>query len=172
MILHNRPSQSAWSDFDLGSRSQALLGNACQKLQVILGNERIKHIKEARSSIPTDFQSVRRPYILTVDRNKPGNRVADNRGRQSIRRYLRNGGTPATSEQDLDEYPPKVFLENRGRAHVKPIEFRDNRRAGNDIRLYITGLPGTTQANALYKDGDQVEIVVPNFYGLFCRDAF
>lgn len=132
----------------------------------------ILHIEEARSSMPTDFQPVRRPYILTVDRNKLGNSVADKRGRNSISFYKRNGGKRATFKQDLDEYPPKVFLENRGRAHVKPIRFDDNRRAGNNIQKFITGLPGTTAKNATYKDGDQIEIVTPNLYGLFCRDAF
>ncbi len=132
----------------------------------------ILHIEEARSSIPSDFQPVRREYILTVDRNKPGNSVATKRGRDSIRFYKNNGGKLATFRQDLDEYPPKVFLENRGRAHVKPIKSGDNQRAGNDIQKFITGLPGTAANNATYKDGDQVEIVVPNFYGLFCRDAF
>ncbi len=107
-----------------------------------------------------------RPRIVTVDRDG-----AAKRRKKSKRFYLANGGRLAISGQQLDEYPQAVFKENEGRAHIKPIDGSDNQGSGSAIGKFITGPIGTTRENALYKNGNQIEIVIPDDR-LYCRDAF
>ncbi len=132
-------------------------------------SESILHIQEAVAPDPggNPAQKLGRPRILTVHRP-----LKDSRRDSSIKLYKDKGLTLAIpGVEDLDEYPPAVFIENFGKGHVKPIDKFDNRRAGNDIKRYITGPGSTTVENAVHKDFDQVEIVTPDS-GLFCKDAF
>lgn len=77
----------------------------------------------------------------TIDRDG-----AEARGRQS----LRNSGLPTKPGFDRDEYPPKVFLENGGRASVCYVPSADNQLAGSL-------LGGQTR---VFENGDTVELVV------------
>ncbi|OKH21370.1 NucA/NucB deoxyribonuclease domain-containing protein, partial [Chroogloeocystis siderophila] len=79
-----------------------------------------------------EAQAKGRPRLVTIDR--PG---AGRRRQQSIKNYLSSGGTPAGRNQDLDEYPQAVFLENGGNADVKPINRSDNRGSGSTIGQQI-----------------------------------
>ncbi|WNZ21573.1 hypothetical protein HJG54_00935 [Leptolyngbya sp. NK1-12] len=69
------------------------------------------------------------PDILTLDRALKGK---DNpRRRQSIRNYKKDPSNPRTvGKQDYDEYPPAAFLENGGRANIRPIASSDNQGSG------------------------------------------
>lgn len=139
----------------------------------------IEHIEHAWGFQPDSgadalFQSHGWPHILTVDRNTPAdpflNKVERRRG-ASTRRYQRGERflVKRKSGEQYDEYPPATFKENRGMAHVRPIKASDNGKSGNDILRYMTG---NHRNPPIHENGNQVEIVVPNFFGLVCRDAF
>lgn len=93
------------------------------------------------------------PRILTIDRfgRLGGFSSKDQRSNASITRYLRNPDNPDYNAQleELDEYPPAMFLENRGTAHVRAINAAQNASAG------------TRMGNLLsqYRDGEQVEVI-------------
>jgi hypothetical protein len=87
------------------------------------------------------------PRILTIDRNQ---QRRDQRRKESQNRYLNNPDNPdQLPGQDLDEYPPAMFIENYGRAHVRPINEFQNRGAGAVIGRLLKP----------YSDGDKVEII-------------
>lgn len=101
-----------------------------------------------------DAQALGFPRILTIDR---GNN-ATTRRQQSIANYLRNGGKRVAGK-DLDEYPPAVFVENRGRADVRPVTFGDNRGAG----AFMAGqLQGYGSTKIYLNNGYKVELVARN----------
>lgn len=88
--------------------------------------------------------------IVTVDR-----RGVNARRRSSIANYKLNpiyGLTQPGEQQDYDEYPMAVFLENAGMAHVRPIDMHDNRGQGSAIGR------GPLRA---FEDGDMLELIVP-----------
>ncbi|WNZ26895.1 hypothetical protein HJG54_34265 [Leptolyngbya sp. NK1-12] len=94
------------------------------------------------------------PRILTIDRNK---QRLDQRRNESQTRYYDNPANPDPRPgQDLDEYPPAMFVENYGRAHVRPINESQNRGAGAVIGRLLEP----------YSDGDKVEIIT-NYEELF-----
>ncbi|GAA6622983.1 hypothetical protein [Scytonema sp. NUACC26] len=99
-----------------------------------------------------DAQAKGFPRIVTIDR--PNN---EKRRRASLRRYRQSGGTPARPGQDLDEYPPAVFLENGGAASVRPVTLGDNRGTGTRIGNQINNYGST---NIKLNDGYKVELVV------------
>jgi Deoxyribonuclease NucA/NucB len=74
----------------------------------------------------------------------------------SIDRYLRNPNSPEYNPQlkELDEYPPAMFLENYGKAHVRPINSSQNAGAGATMSGFLRP----------YGNGAQVEIITN--YGL------
>ncbi len=115
------------------------LGLACMESRWPQSRE---HAKEALGSKPTNDQPGNRPRIVTVDRDRPGDKRATKRRKKSQKFYKDNGGAPASPGQELDEYPQAVFKENAGRAHVKPISKGDNRGSGSAIGKFITGPPG------------------------------
>lgn len=93
------------------------------------------------------------PRLLEIDR--PG---ATQRRRDSTRNYQ----CPDPSIQDLDEYPPALFKENEGTAHIKCINNSDNRSAGwsfgNQINQYIIQEGGSIQPKI--EDKEMIEFVV------------
>ncbi|MEE9425501.1 MAG: hypothetical protein V3V18_11070 [Methylococcales bacterium] len=131
----------------------------------------VDHIRAAMGFVKTDRQEVGKPRILTVDR--PGR---NKRRRQTRRLYKSFGYRDANSpKEQLDEYPPAVFLENYGKAHMTPIDTEHNRESGRDIKDQITGPGSTRVVNAVYHDGDQIEMHIPSPFvdsRLFCKDAF
>jgi hypothetical protein len=100
------------------------------------------------------------PQLLTLDRDDQ--KKINNRRRRSINNYLKNGGTPAYSGQDLDEYPFASTKENAGKADVMPIDTEDNRlsgaRFGNQINFYRLVPNGV--ASRRLDDGSIVEVLV------------
>jgi hypothetical protein len=93
------------------------------------------------------------PRILTIDRygQLGGFTSKEQRRTASINRYLRDPNNPDYNPQleDLDEYPPAMFLENYGRAHVRPINSSQNRGAGSKMDFFLTH----------YKNGEQIEMI-------------
>jgi len=87
--------------------------------------------------------------IVTVDR-----RGKNARRRSSIANYELNpinGLKQNREQQDYDEYPPAMFLENGGMAHVRPIDKSDNRGQGSTIGHLARP----------FEDGDMLELIVP-----------
>jgi hypothetical protein len=87
--------------------------------------------------------------IVTVDR-----RGANARRRSSIANYELNpinGLKQNREQQDYDEYPMAMFLENGGMAHVRPINRSDNRGQGSTIGKLADP----------FADGDMLELIVP-----------
>lgn len=93
------------------------------------------------------------PRLLEIDR--PG---AIQRRRDSTRNYA----CPDPSILDLDEYPPALFKENEGTAHIKCIDYSDNRSAGwsfaNQINQYRITDGGPIQPRI--DDKEMIEFVV------------
>lgn len=166
-------------------RASVLVGSGASQLNMGVGlicigleaPQSIEHIKHAWGFQPDSgadaiFQTHSWPRILTVDRKTLADPQKVNRRQGASRRKYQRGESflpSPTSGQEYDEYPPATFKENRGMAHVKPIDGVDNRKSGRDIRRYMTG---TSAFIPIHKNGNQVEIVVPNFFGLTCLDAF
>ncbi len=99
----------------------------------------------------------------------------DRRRGQTRRKYLNFGYRKANDGEQLDEYPPAVFLENYGEAHMRPIDAEHNRESGRDIKDQITEPGSTRVVNAVYHDGDQIEMHIPGSFvdsRLFCKDVF
>jgi hypothetical protein len=75
------------------------------------------------------------PRLLTVDRDRPKNDPpyleATKRGRESTKNY------ECTTGQNADEYPPKTFLENAGKAHIKCISASDNKGSGSTFGAFL-----------------------------------
>jgi hypothetical protein len=93
------------------------------------------------------------PRLLEIDR--PG---ADRRGYLSTRNYQ----CPDPSIQDRDEYPPAMFEENYGTAHIKCINGSDNSSAGwsfgNQINQYRITEGGPIQPKI--EDQEKIEFVI------------
>lgn len=102
--------------------------------------ELAQHVREAWSNPPSKMEEPipgkpgnplrKSPYprLLTVDRNRPKENPpyleADKRRDQSTKNYKCSSG------YQRDEYPPAVFLENGGQAHIKCIRESDNIGSG------------------------------------------
>jgi hypothetical protein len=65
------------------------------------------------------------PRFLTLDRLN-----ATTRRSRSVYAYQTCPLNAAGATQDRDEYPPAVFLQNDGSAHIKCISSRDNQQSG------------------------------------------
>ncbi len=98
------------------------------------------------------------PRFLTLDR-----RNAITRRGSSINAYQTCPLNANGLTQDRDEYPPAVFLENAGNAHIKCISSRDNQQSGNSLRLQYTKYY-ETESSAPYSidNGKTIELVVLN----------
>ncbi|CAM5372826.1 hypothetical protein MAUB1S_06385 [Mycolicibacterium aubagnense] len=100
-------------------------GNCCHRTVVISKSRSplsAKHIEEAQAE---GF-----PSTLTIDR-----------AGASARRAASLSGIPTKPGYDRDEYPPAVFAENAGAASVQYVPLSDNRSAGQQIKMGITGAP-------------------------------
>lgn len=97
----------------------------------------------------------RYPRLLTIDRDNGTTRR--NRSTAPYAACPRRNG----QRQQLDEYPPAVFLENLGSAHIKCILGSDNQGAGStfgfQLRAYAEVL-----GNPVYRldDGVTIEFIV------------
>lgn len=98
----------------------------------------------------------RYPRLLTIDRGAN----ADARRIQSTAPYAacprRNG-----KSQQRDEYPPAVFLENLGSAHIKCILGSDNQGSGSTVGIQI-GAYAEASGGPVYRleGGDTIEFIV------------
>lgn len=94
------------------------------------------------SAHAADAQRLGYARLVTIDR--PG---ADRRRYLSVKAYKDNSSNPrTTSGQDYDEYPPAMFLENRGAGHVRPIASGDNRAQGASMGWQYHPLSNTDMA--------------------------
>jgi hypothetical protein len=94
--------------------------------------------------------------LLTVDR--PGR---DGRRDRSTRNYESCGPNRNGDPQDRDEFPPAVFEENNGTAHIKCVTRDDNQSSGRAFGKLLTlyqSRPGVR--NKKIKDGEVVEFVL------------
>lgn len=118
--------------------------------------DRLAPLKPGRSHNPYPAGGRAYARLLTVDRPH-----RNSRRNESIKNYEtcprdRNGRS-----QDRDEYPPAVFRENNGTAHIKCIFNRDNQDSGNAFGSLLTNYqsrPGVR--NKKIKDGEVVEFVL------------
>ena len=122
------------------------------------------HVRRAQAGIP-DSKGRRHPErIVTRDSKSP---AAVERVKARTRLSLNPKLYPPKSGLDRDEYPPKVFSENNGTAHIQYMNRNDNRQSGGYLGRLLTP----------YNDGDQIELVdalidSPLEGALFCRDAY
>jgi hypothetical protein len=109
--------------------------------------ESAQHVREVWSKPPSPMEEpipgkpetpLRRgpyPRLLTVDRDRrdeiPPYLGATKRRNQSVKNYRCKSG------DDRDEYPPAVFLENGGQAHIKCIRLNDNRGSGAAFGAFL-----------------------------------
>jgi hypothetical protein len=118
--------------------------------------DRLAPLKPGRSHNPYPAGGRAYARLLTVDRPH-----RNSRRNQTLKNYEtcprdRNGRS-----QDRDEYPPAVFRENNGTAHIKCIFTRDNQDSGNAFGKLLTfyqSRPGVR--NKKIKDGEVVEFVL------------
>lgn len=110
--------------------------------------------------------------IVTIDR--AGSAA---RGRRSLAGYPPAGSSCLPKPGDTcqnDEFPPKVFKGVPELAHVKSISGKDNGSFGGYVSGRITGSP----KNPLYKNTDQVELIIAPRnrvavgYPVYCKDAW
>jgi Deoxyribonuclease NucA/NucB len=98
------------------------------------------------------------PRFLTLDRPN-----ASTRRSRSVYAYQTCPRNTSGLTQDRDEYPPAVFLENEGSAHIKCISSRDNQQAGNSLKLQFNSYKETSSSTAYQiADGKTIELVVLN----------
>ncbi len=123
-----------------------------QSIDLTMGMSQISYdpIKYPESSAhAAEAQGLGYARIVTVDR-----RGKNARRRSSIASYELNpinGLKQNREQQDYDEYPPAMFLENGGMAHVRPIDRSDNRGQGSTIGNLARP----------FADGDMLELIVP-----------
>jgi hypothetical protein len=95
------------------------------------------------------------PRLLTLDRDDQA--VTDARRRRSTRPYV----CRPSSTQDKDEYPPASVVENFSSAHIKCINYRDNRRAGNSMGTQYNAYSTTSTGSGVkLPDGTTIEFVI------------
>ncbi len=122
-------------------------------------DECIPEIHIDSSRYPEAAQHVReaiangKPTILTIDRDPPTQKRVRDRRSQSIE----NSGLKSCpknengEDQDRDEYPPAMFIENGGSASVKCIRAGDNRGAGKSIGIQATPYAEFSKARIVIK---------------------
>jgi hypothetical protein len=139
------------------------LGLICYDPFSVVQKQSTKHAIDALAGVPDAKGRVRKNRIVTIDRLG-----------KTARNRLSVSGYPVISGYDRDEFPPAVFKENNGSAHIRSILLGDNRSFGGYLVGRITGSGG--EANPLYKNGDQVELTVaPRVSGagaFYCKDAW
>jgi Deoxyribonuclease NucA/NucB len=121
------------------------------------------HVRRAQAGLP-DIRG-RKNSVRIVTRDSLG-LAAD--ARTKARRAVSLLGYPSRGPLfDRDEYPPAMFIENGGKAHIQHMPKADNRASGGFLSKLMTP----------YKNTDQVELVDALIDSaaegpLFCRDAF
>ncbi len=98
------------------------------------------------------------PRLLKLDRSTPNdpNKVKNRRGR-STNAYI----CPPNLGQDKDEYPPAVFAENKGSAHIKCISLSDNRGSGSSFDRQLERYKvSPTSPPVEIANGDSIEFVI------------
>ncbi|MEQ1544409.1 NucA/NucB deoxyribonuclease domain-containing protein [Methyloglobulus sp.] len=125
-----------------------------------------KHAIDALAGVPDTKGRVHKNRIVTIDR------LGTN-----ARRYLSTKGYPKITGNDNDEYPPAIFKENNGSAHVRSILLNDNRSFGGYLGSVLSGTNALSPLYPLYKNGDQVELTVAprslvKGYPLYCKNAW
>lgn len=100
----------------------------------------------------------RYPRLLRIDRATPNdpNKVDNRRGR-STNAYK----CPPNLEQDKDEYPPALFAENLGSAHIKCINSKDNSGSGGSFASQLLRYKvSPTSPPVAIANGDSIEFVI------------
>jgi len=93
-----------------------------------------------------------RPHLVTIRRGKDSmGRTSIQRGKKSTRPYVCN-----LSQDQRDEYPQKLFEDNKGEASVKCVLDSDNQGSGSLIGYQVN----VNGAYGFLEDGSVVEMVV------------
>lgn len=96
------------------------------------------------------------PRLLTIDRPN-----ASTRRSRSTYAYQTCPRNASGLTQDRDEYPPAVFLQNEGNAHIKCISSRDNQQSGNSIGIQMRSYKETPSSTAYeIVNGNTIELVI------------
>lgn len=100
----------------------------------------------------------RYPRLLTIDRATPNDiKKVDNRRTRSTNAYQ----CLNPRIQDKDEYPPALFAENLGSAHIKCISRSDNRGSGSSfVNQLIRYKVSPTSPPVVIANGDSIEFVI------------
>ncbi|MEQ1545726.1 hypothetical protein, partial [Methyloglobulus sp.] len=152
IFLHD-PAPRIFDGVTIGKFSDTVkmgLGLVCYDPFSTVQAQSTKHAVDALAGVKDIKGRQNKSRIVTIDRIGS---VA--RGRRSTAGY-----PPAGLLKQNDEFPPKVFKGIPELAHVRSILASDNLSFGNYIKSTITGPGSTPVVNALYKDGNQVELIV------------
>lgn len=122
---------------------------------------RRRPIMTPRTRTRNPLRSTGYPRLLTVDRNEEKRRYADLRRVLTLDGYKLCPLNIRKQAQDRDEYPPAVFLESMGLAHIKCIERRDNQNSGSSFGNQLNGYRERENGHSYRIDnGDTIEFVI------------
>ena len=126
-----------------------------------------QHIQEAWAGLPSEFRpstiEIATARLLTIDRPGIGLRRSQSipSSMASCPEYHINPNNGKLQIDQRDEYPPAMFRENKGNAHLKCINGWDNGGSGKSFDLQISNyrVKPTSSPVALARD-NVVEFVI------------
>ena len=120
-----------------------------------------QHIQEAWADLPSEFRpsttEIATARLLTIDRPGIKKRRADSlRGLLSCPLFHTNPNNGKLQIDQRDEYPPAMFRENKGNAHLKCINGWDNGGSGKSFDLQISNYRAKPTSNPVALERDNV----------------
>jgi len=125
-----------------------------------------QHIQEAWAGLPSEFRpsttKIATARLLEIDRSGKSKRRDDTmEGLEFCPLYHVNPKDGKLMRDERDEYPPALFKENDGNAHLKCIYAWDNGGSGASFGRQINSYKAKPTSNAVkLKNTDVVEMVI------------